>query len=103
MITITVTNDKRKPLKFIKPIDCFGRPTGEVYQQYVGNEPQKEYLIGAGRCERPISIWYNDDTLDPRAPCYRISSESKKDLRGFVSAVRYVHVEATVTISLEVE
>ena len=102
MITITVSHTKERP-KFVRPIDCWGAPKGTVYQQYVSGRPVNDYLIGAGSYERPISIWYSDDSLDPDGPSYLISSESKKDLRGFLSHVSYKLLpDAKVTIKLEV-
>lgn len=102
-ITIEVLTPPKKNAKMLDPIECWGTEEGRVFQQYFNGKPQREYLLGVGRCERPISIWYNDDSMDPDCPCYRLSSESKKDLKQLVDTVKYVEVQANVIITLEVK
>ena len=83
---------------WLEPIEVFGAPHGEVYQQYFDGEPQHDFLIGAGKCERPINIWWSDESNE-----YRLSSDSKKDLRGFVPSVKYRHIpNAKVYIVLDI-
>jgi hypothetical protein len=101
MIDIEVVG-KKADAELVDPIECFGAPHGQVFQQYFNGEPQNEYLIGAGKCERPISIWYSDDSMNPDDPSHRISSESKKDLKKFNDSVKYMPIDAIVNIRLEV-
>lgn len=97
MIEIEVLGRSKK-VKLIEPILCFGAEHGEVYQQYVHGKPTNEYLVGAGYCERPISIWYDDESKK-----FRLSSESKKDLKAFLSHVKYAKIDANVYVTLEVK
>jgi hypothetical protein len=97
MINIVVQNMPNST-NFIDPIDCFGAPHGKVFQQWFEGKPLKTYLIGAGHCERPITIWYDDESSK-----YRLASESKKDLKAFVDSVKYVEVQADVRIDLRIK
>jgi hypothetical protein len=101
MIKISIINNRPKST-MLNPIECWGAPHGMVFQQYFNGEPQKEFLIGAGMNERPISIWYSDDSMNPEDPSYRISSESKKELKMFSDSVKYVEVDAVIDLILEV-
>lgn len=103
MITIEIINGVQDDDDLLDPIECFGAPHGQVFQQYFDGEPQNEYLIGAGGCERPISIWYSNDGMNPNDPSHRISSESKKELRSYSSSVKYKKINASVHITLEVK
>lgn len=103
MIEIEIIDKNEDDVKYLDPIECFGAPHGQVFQQYFNGEPQDEYLIGAGKCERPISIWYSNDSMNPDDPSHRISSESKKDLKEFSDSVKYVPVNANVYLTLVIK
>ena len=96
-ISIEVHNEQ-KPTKFVDPIDCWGAKHGVVYQQWFDGKPQRDFLIGAGHAERPINIWWDDECKQ-----YRISSDSKKSLKGFVNSVKYAEVKADVFITLDIK
>ncbi len=97
MIEITVGKQEEE-VELIKPSEVYGQPYGRVYQQYIDGEPDVKgsYLISTGHSDRPICIWW--DSEDGR---YRLSSDSKKELKEFSSCVKFKYLSnAIVTIGL---
>jgi len=70
--------------KRVKAKDCFGADYGVVFQQYFHGKPQKTYLIGTGHADRPISVWWDEEEKE-----YKISSESKKELKEYLPWVQF--------------
>ncbi len=100
MIEITIGKQKKK-VELIKPADIYGQPYGRVYQQYFKGEPDKNgvYLVSTGPNDRPICVWWDDE--EGR---YRLSSDSKKELKEFNSWVKFRYLpNATVAIRFELD
>jgi len=93
-----VINDPPVHKDLIKPIKCFGAEEGKVFQMYEDGAPSNDtFLIGTGRSDRPICVWYNEE--DDR---YGLSSESKKDLKAFSPHIRFKEIDAVITFDMTV-
>lgn len=82
-ITIQVEDMTEDNAQLLDPIEAFGAPHGTIFRMYDNGRPDNTYLIGAGHCERPISVWWDNECGQ-----YRISSESKKDLKAFLPHIK---------------
>jgi len=94
MIEINVTNVSLEK-KFLDPIECFGAEHGKIFQQYNHGEPTKDYLLGAGHHERPILIWWDNEENK-----YKLSSDSKKELKSLYDHVKYLEVNGEISMEL---
>ena len=97
MVNIKVFTKPVHNSPYIKPIECYGTDKGNIYQQYDTGSPCRTYLISPGHHERPISLWYNDETN-----AWEMSSDSKKDLKQFLPHIKYRQVDAELDIILTV-
>ena len=80
----------------IKPIKVYGAGHGEVYQQYMNEQPQQSFLVGTGVNDRPIMVWWEDEEQ-----IWRISSQTKTELCEYNKTVKYKHLpDAHVQFSL---
>ena len=98
MISIEINDRIDQNHKLLDPIDIYGADYGNVYRMYCAGEPSDTYFIGTGKNDRPICIWFDDIEEE-----WRLSSDSKKDLKGFCPEVKVKFCPyAKVTITLEV-
>ena len=69
---------------------------GTVFQQYSHGEPTKDFYINVGLNEkRVVQIWYNDENSE-----HRLSTDNKKDLRGFYPHIKVREIDAEIIIGL---
>jgi len=95
-ISVKTKPNLKGTLKFLCPEECFGAESGRIFQLYAGKLPQRRYMIGAGINDRPISIWWRTNGKK-----WRISSESKKDLKQFSPHITFVDVTGQVKIKFK--
>jgi len=78
-LTIKVEDFTESEPELLDPIEAFGAPHGTIFRMYTNDKPEDTYFIGVGNCERPICVWWDDESCN-----FRLSSDSKKDLKTFL-------------------
>lgn len=98
-IKITVKSPQDSTREPIKPVEVFGAEHGKVFRQLSNGLPQRNFLIGTGGSDVPISVWYHGESRQ-----YRISGScDKKSLKEYLPHIMYEEINAVVELHIEIK
>jgi hypothetical protein len=85
------------PKVSMRPEDMLNTPHGTVFQLMDNESSSDTYFISCGLHEkRVVVLWFEEEE-----GCWRLSTENKKDLRGYLDHITVREINATVCIDLK--
>ena len=82
-VTIKVEDFADDTGKLYDPISAWGSSHNTIWRMYNNGRPGDTFFIGCGHAERCVSIWWDDECGN-----FRLSSESKKELKRFLPHIK---------------
>lgn len=97
MIEINIEKNESE-IELLKPSKMLDNlPYGTVFQQWFEGKPSDTFFLTCGHSEkRVITFWWDDENRE-----YKVSTDNKKSLRGYVSSVKVFKINAEIKINFE--